>query len=206
MTIGVLRGSTHAIGLLLFVPKTEKNAPFPQVSKDVPVPKPEASSHAPKIQNQKKEHRGWKEEGKLEMNSKVRRETLLRAVMENRFLRENFSSFMFKPGLENLKSCQHVCETGGHLDLCCICIDKRPQEEFYANYVDGQGFKKCAKRHEFYCPSCKSSCSRPSNNKPKKKKPGRRRRRRRKVKSPEPVVQGSNIPSEVQELAQKLVG
>jgi len=62
-----------------------------------------------------------------------------------------------KPLNDEMKTCGHMCTISCIKDVCCKCSDIRPirEEGTYPSYVDGEGYRDCAMRNEFYCPICK---------------------------------------------------
>lgn len=53
--------------------------------------------------------------------------------------------------------CTHLCGEGRK--KCCWCGDKRTYQPAYPMYLDGKGYRSIAKRHEYYCPTCKNAAS-----------------------------------------------
>ena len=59
-----------------------------------------------------------------------------------------------RPKNSEIKDCGHMCTTSSIKNGCCSCLDQRPIKEFYASYVDGEGWKNNASRDAGYCPIC----------------------------------------------------
>jgi hypothetical protein len=53
--------------------------------------------------------------------------------------------------------CNYLCSAYKAQKKCCYCLDKRPIEEYYEEYIDGKGNGKTAKRNKYYCPTCSAT-------------------------------------------------